>query len=109
MLQTGSIFNFYNSGDLVLSHKSTANKLYSFRGNNLCLWFSAPRSCKIDFLNNHVSGYKRNDTIKRLVSLNVIVPCFLIQWAHISFRGKSFRVRNFCRFNKFTFNFGYSH
>lgn len=109
VLQTGSIFNFYNSGELILSHKLSSNKIFFFKGNNICLWLSAPRDCRLDSLNNHASGYKRSTSLKPLVSLRVIAPCFLIQWAHISFRGKSFRVRNFCRFNKFTFNFGYSH
>jgi hypothetical protein len=109
MSQTNAIFNIFNQNQLLAQHKNSHNYIWKVSNKSLDLWFASPRSNKHDLLNNHTSGYNLTNKLKKKVSVNFFRNSFLTQWARIAFRGKSFRIRNFCAKNKFTFNFGYSH
>lgn len=109
MLHTTAIINYFNNGLIYLTHKKSHNKLWIFSNKNYQMFLSAPTDNKQDFLNNANSGYKLVKKLKVLYRNRAVLGWFLVQWAKLAFRGKSFRVRNFCRYNKFTFNFGYSH
>lgn len=108
MLQVGSISNFFNTSVANHLHTTTAIHILQYTSNNVNLWFVTPPT-HFDRLNGYSSGYRRANKLQPLTFLNYLVSSFILQWAYIAFRGKSFRVRNFCKFNKFTFNFGYSH
>lgn len=104
----GSIFNFFNNGVRCVSDLNSNNKLLHLSINNGDLWFAIPY-LYFDSYNNFGSGFRWHSKYQPQNSYKYISSCFTKQWAYIAFRGKSFRVRNFCRNNKFTFNFGYSH
>jgi len=108
MLQVGSISNFFNTTTSNHMHTVTSNNILNYTGNNINFWFVTPAK-HFDKLNGYSSGYRWTNCLKSLLFLDYLTSSFILQWAYIAFRGKSFRVRNFCRFNKFTFNFGYSH
>lgn len=109
MLQNNSIFNFFNKSSYVLNHNTSTNKLWVFDTNNASVVIASPAFSKFDFLNKHSTGYRNVWRVFRNGTIDVITWYFLIQWAHLGFRGKSYRIRNFCKVNKFTFNLGYSH
>lgn len=109
MLQNNSIFNFFNQSSTICNHVATTNKLWVFNLNNSYFFLSSPAASKFDSLNNHSTGYRGVWRKFRNGTIDIITWYFLIQWAHLGFRGKSYRIRNFCRVNKFTFNLGYSH
>lgn len=104
----GSIFNFLNCGQCCLSDNMSNNKLLKISLANGDLWFPVPYKY-FDYLNNFGSGFKWSSKSLSNKAYIYITAYFTIQWTYVAFRGKSFRVRNFCRNNKFTFNFGYSH
>lgn len=109
MLQANSTFNFFNQAVGVYIHTSTNNKAWFFRGNNSFFWLSSPNYSVFDLLNKHTTGFVWSSRLFRDATISIITWIFFIQWAHLAFRGKSYRIRNFCRVNKFTFNLGYSH
>jgi hypothetical protein len=47
-------------------------------------------------------------TYNKLIN-NYFIKTFIIFYFRLIWRGKAYRVRFFKKFNKFTFNFGYSH
>lgn len=85
------------------------NKLFFNNLNNANLILSSPGLKNYDKYNYVYTGFslicKGNVNAISLYFYSL----FFIQWAHLSYRGKSYRVRNFCNFNKFTFSLGYSH
>ncbi len=109
MVQASSTINFVNRGLITSAHLATNNKLLITSFNNLFLAFPTPNFSKFDLFNNYNSGYKLTTNNYNGFSFSWVLSNFIHQWSYIAFRGKSFRVRNFCRFNKFTLNFGYSH
>lgn len=100
-----SIINYCNSLRLIKKSGMSVIHLYTLNNSNLLIPVHITK--KYDKLNNVKSGYKFSKTYSSL--LKWWKNFFFIQWARIAFRGKSYRVRNFCKNNKFTFNFGYSH
>ena len=100
-----SLINYCNNLKLGLKFKNCV--VHSYTLNNAKLNIALPTKKHYDKLNNIVTGYKFSKTYPSL--LKWWKNFFYIQWARINFRGKSYRVRNFCKNNKFTFNFGYSH
>lgn len=108
MWQNNSVFNFFNQALSVNSNLNN-NKLWIIKGNNSTFYLSVPNFNKFDNLNKHSTGYRGASRIFRDGTIDIITWFFILRWAHLGFRGKSYRIRNFCNFNKFTFNLGYSH
>jgi len=109
MLHTTAVINYFNNGHLYVKHRASNNKLWIFCNKNYKMFLSSPKTNKHDVLNNACSGYRLTKKLNILYRKRAVLGWFLLQWAKLAFRGKSFRIRNFCRYNKFTFNFGYSH
>lgn len=83
--------------------------MWLFFTKNSTIYFVGSCSNNFDFLNNSFTSF----SLKKLVFKNdlnkLVYSFFLFQCLHMGFRGKSYRIRNFTRVNKFTFNLGYSH
>lgn len=109
MLQSNTLFGFYNQTETVTRHRNSANLLWSIVSGGNKIFVASPAWSKFDKLNTHASFYNLIKENPRGVTVTFFRNCFFAQWAHIGFRGKSFRIRNFCAKNKFTLNFGYSH
>lgn len=109
MLQTSTFINYYNRGFRCYYHAQTNQLYWILLTRGLTLSFISQPLNNIDFFNLHSSAYRWAETVTAITPLPRIISLFLMQWAKLAFRGKSFRVRNFCKNNKFTFNFGYSH
>lgn len=107
MLRATSIVNFLNQANFLAIDQKSQNVIWRFNANSFKLWLSHS-SKNFDSFNKGSPAYKYvhyDRGVKNFFFKN----CFIVQWARIAFRGKSFRIRNFCAKNKFTLNFGYSH
>jgi hypothetical protein len=109
MVHSNSIFNFFNRSLVCYKARTTTMFLQKLKSHNSNMWVAAPSWAKADNLNNSYSFYLEVPSLKKSITLSFLANYFLTQWAHLAFRGKSFRIRNFCNRNKFTLNFGYSH
>lgn len=109
MLQTNSIFNFFNRTELMYKEISSNNIIIKSNAINLNIFLFANTYKRWDNLNLQYTGFYLKSKNKLKLTLKIFINCFIFQWARLTFRGKSFRVRNFCNKNKFTLNFGYSH
>lgn len=109
MLQTNSIFNFLNQTKILYRDKVSHNSLRVVTANNLNLAIANPTQKNWDNFNQNYTGFCVKQKLYKNVIFKFFFNCFLFQWARLNFRGKSFRVRNFSKNNKFTLNFGYSH
>lgn len=109
MLQTNSTLNFFNQAPLIFKEVKSNNIIYKITASNLNLYLFANTNNHWDSLNLQYTGFYLKKKLKKKLFLKIFINCFLFQWARLAFRGKSFRVRNFCNKNKFTLNFGYSH
>jgi hypothetical protein len=109
LVQSNSIFNYLNTASFVGNHAKSLNKLWFFEANNANILLVGSKTDKFDIINAHVTGFKKTNFANEHFTPSVLSYFFLFQWCHLGFRGKSYRIRNFCRVNKFTFNLGYSH
>lgn len=109
VVQSNSIFNFFNQVTESYRETSSLSYLQKVQSQNSLLWIAAPTWSKSDSLNNSHASYLEVSKLKKSVTLSFLSNYFLTQWAHLAFRGKSFRIRNFSSHNKLTLNFGYSH
>lgn len=109
VVRSNSIFNFFNQVTGTYMELTSLICLQKTQSQNSSLWLVVPIWCKVDLLNNSYAAYREIYKLNRLIIFSFLSNYFLAQWAHLAFRGKSFRVRNFSSRNKLTLNFGYSH
>ncbi len=107
MLQTNSIFNYFNSTNLILKIHNIY--LFIITAKNTNFFIPVLNNKNFDTVNLHSNNYQIKKKLNKNLSLNFFYSYFNIQWCHIGFKGKSYRIRAFNKSNKFTFNFGYSH
>lgn len=109
MVQFNSIFNYLNVANFFKKHKLTGNMTWIFFTKNSKFYFSGFFKKDFDNFNNSINSFKKKNYFL-MNNLNILIfSFFLYQCLHMGFRGKSYRIRNFTRVNKFTFNLGYSH
>lgn len=108
MILSNSVFNFFNRNAVVLQHQETRNIITTSFCKKSKLLTAVP-VIHWDSLNFSYSNMFLKKTNQKKLFLKFFYNCFIFQWARVNYRGKSFRVRNFCNNNKFTMNFGYSH
>lgn len=106
MLQTNSVFNFFNLNVNVYELNKT--KFLVFKGQNVLFYLSFEKSI-FDIFNNHFSSYRYKKRLNKSLMFTYFYNFFFIYWFHISFKGKSYRIRAFKKVKRFTFNLGYSH
>ena len=108
MILSNSVVNFFNRNAVVLQHQETRNIITTSFCKKSKLLTAVP-VIHWDSLNFSYSNMFLKKTNQKKLFLKFFYNCFIFQWARVNYRGKSFRVRNFCNNNKFTMNFGYSH
>lgn len=107
MLQRNSFFNYFNQ---ISSFKKIKNiKISKICVNNAEIYITLPQKNRWDSYNLQETYLKNTKKIYKPVSATFFYNNFFIKWGRVVFRGKSYRIRNFKKNNKFTFNFGYSH
>lgn len=107
MLQRNSFFNYFNQ---ILNLKKTKKtKIAKIIIKNAEVYVALPDERVWDNYNLQGTYVKNTKKIYKTVSENYFYNNFFIKWGRVVFKGKSYRIRNFKKNNKFTFNFGYSH
>lgn len=106
MKQRNTLFNFFNNEVKIFRKFNTTLKI--IKAKNTCFFLFFSKNIE-DRLNFHNSFFKYTTRVSKRLYLNFFYNFFVIQWCHIIFKGKSYRIKPFKSFNKFTFNFGYSH
>lgn len=107
MKQRNSVYSYFNQVTEI--YKIYNSLIYKFKTNN-CNFYVPTKLTKIfDYYNYHCSYYLVVLQTHKNITLRFFLNFFLIKWASLAFKGKSFRMRNFKNNNKMTLNFGYSH
>lgn len=109
MVQSNAIINYLNTANFIYNHTNSNNKIWVLFSKNAHIFLAGRYKGFYDKFNIHITGFKQNSKFLKCDLSQLIGSFFLYQWLHMGFRGKSYRIRNFCRVNKFTFNLGYSH
>lgn len=107
MLQRNCFFNYFNQ--IITFKKIKNSKMSKIYLNNAKTYLALPSHSRWDNYNLHGTFIKNTKKVYKTVSNNFFYNNFFIKWGRVVFRGKSYRIRNFKKNNKFTFNFGYSH
>lgn len=97
-----SLFNLRKS----IKIESGIVSSYKIRGHNKFILGVQPKI--IDALNN-IYTTKPLTPIQSKYLFTYFIYSFMVVWTRIIFRGKGFRIRNFQKDLKLTFNFGHSH
>ena len=77
--------------------------------NNANIYLVLPQNRSWDNYNLYATNLKQTSKNYKNLTDTYFYNNFFIKWGRVVFRGKSYRIRNFKKNNKFTFNFGYSH
>lgn len=102
---SGATFNIFNTAENFWKTKNFY--LFKLNANNGSCWGVLPLE-KFDSFNKSASFVKLSQQTK-FNDFSVFSIYFLFFFKRITFRGKSYRIRFFKRFQKFTLNFNYSH
>lgn len=110
MLQLITIGNTYKYLQQIYLYKNGLLSYYTYKTNKIIL----PVKYHIKVWDN-LNKIATNKTISGNIKIsnnyifNFIKNSYIIIWTRIVFRGKGFRIRNFQKELKLTFNFGHSH
>lgn len=109
MIYYSSSLIFFKTSYIIINIKN--NLWYTYYLKNFLI--ITPQNVDSGFLDTlnasvlHFYIYKK--TFKYYFLVNYYYNIILIFWTHIIFKGKSYQIRAYKKYNKLTLNFGYSH